>query len=98
MTTVQEGQFVWLQLGRNCRPGARQAPPLDYDHAPWHGATRMICRKLWRTWRSTASFCKMPDGCYTFADPDGHWFQLVIARTFVTVFVCQACGSEEYEW
>lgn len=86
VTTVQEGQFVWLQLGAQeilLRPGPRQAPPQDYDHARIGMVlyTDDLPQAVAHLEKHGVTFCATPDGCYTFADPDGNWFQLVDPRS-----------------
>ena len=85
VTAVQgEGQFIWLKLGDTeilLRPGQESPFISAYDQATtglvlYSNNADQTARELSRrglTFRGSDG----DDGCLTFTDPDGHWFQLV---------------------
>jgi catechol 2,3-dioxygenase-like lactoylglutathione lyase family enzyme len=84
VVAVQHGPFVWLKLGETeilLRPGKGAPRAAEYRHAPAGlvlytddmGATVQRLKERGLAFWGTDS----PDGCLTFTDPDGHWFQLV---------------------
>jgi catechol 2,3-dioxygenase-like lactoylglutathione lyase family enzyme len=78
------GRFVWVRLGERevlLRPGEPPPPARDYDRT---GVGLIlysdnIVDDVARLRQSGVSCDAMPGepGCFTFHDPDGHWWQLV---------------------
>jgi catechol 2,3-dioxygenase-like lactoylglutathione lyase family enzyme len=84
LLTVQQEQFVWLKLGDAeilLRPGVSYPAPPIYSGG--RSGIVLYTDDLLGTveiFRQRGVVFGVPDGadrCYTFMDPDGHWFQLV---------------------
>lgn len=80
--TVQAGQFVWLSLGAQeilLRPGTKKSR-CDSYHENGLGLvlyTHNLGRAVAKLKKNSVELMQQADGCYTFCDSDGHWFQLV---------------------
>lgn len=83
VVAVQDKQFVWLNLGSLeilLRPGQPLAAPATYGQAPsglvlYTSHLAETVERLQR--RGLALAPSDANDCFTFTDPDGHWFQLV---------------------
>lgn len=85
VTAVQgDGQFIWLKLDGTeilLRPGQESPFVSAYDQATaglvlYANDVPQVARDLAQrglTFRGSDG----DEGCLTFTDPDGHWFQLV---------------------
>jgi catechol 2,3-dioxygenase-like lactoylglutathione lyase family enzyme len=83
LVAVQQERFVWLNLG-TCeillRPGNPQSVPDYISSASGLVLYTDDLEKTVETLTGRGLVFGAHEGagnCYTFADPDGHWFQLV---------------------
>src|SRR5690606_12381062 len=84
LVTIQDNQFVWVKSGDIeilLRPGRSTIPTESYQttdtgivlYTDDVSASADSLRKRGLIFKGTDG----SDGCLTFTDPDGHWFQLV---------------------
>ncbi|MCA9907009.1 MAG: VOC family protein [Anaerolineae bacterium] len=83
LTSIQADRFVWLKSGAFellLRPAGNTTPAARFEDAGQAlvlytddlEATAALLRQRGLDFKGTDG-----DGCLTFTDPDGHWFQLV---------------------
>lgn len=82
VTDVQTGHFVWLKVGNYeilLRPGTPNVSGKTYEESAVGIVlyTDHLQRAVAELEGRGLRLEQLPDSCYAFEDPDGHWFQLV---------------------
>ena len=85
VTTIQADKYVWLQLGSQELLLRPIDGLIDSNRASAYEQTAIglvlysdnVAVTVSKLQARGIDFVPLPDGCVSFADPDGHWYQLV---------------------